>query len=573
MNSKKIIIATVIIFLVIVMTFAACKKGTEPIVVTDPYGNPVTDEHGDVITVVPETEIIEVTDANGEVVTNAKGEVETTIRYIPQDVPIPVTNADGEVVTNANGEIETTIIVVPVESTTGIVINVPVTDEKGETQTNTNGDVVTQTTVSSLPENTPSNNIAISNSIGGTNSDIVTGSAATPDGGFVLSIKTLSRDGMMSVTDGYNLTASVIVKYGKTGRQEWIKAIGGQGSVIINDICVDSDGNIFVAGEGKKNGFFTIHGNEYDAFIQKYTPNGDLVFTKNWGGKYNESFNSIAIAPDGSIITSGFAYSRDGDCEVLNIPKSESVAVVVKFDKDGNLVDQKGFGAFGDYFSDVAVNSNGEIFLSGIFTSKTENSYITSRGASDVVLFKLGNDFSTVFSKQWGGAKVDYVADIVPTSDGGCIAAGNSKSSDNSLAPVGNKGENDAIVMKFGSDGQISWIKSFAGTGNDVFTSVALAKDGSIAVAGYSNSNNRDFKFVGNLGGTDGFVAKYSASGTLVSAQCFGGSGDDNFTTISILSNGQTLVAGSTLSSDGYMAGMNPKSDGTKEMGIMFSYR
>lgn len=573
MNSKKIIIATVIVFLVIVMTFAACKKGTEPIVVTDPYGNPVTDEHGDVITVVPETEIIEVTDANGEVVTNADGEVETTIRYIPQDVPIPVTDANGEVVTNANGEIETTIIVVPVESTTGIVINVPVTDEKGETQTNANGDVVTQTTVSSLPENTPSNNIAISNSIGGTNSDIVTGSAATPDGGFVLSIKTLSRDGMMTVTDGYNLTASVVVKYGKTGRQEWIKAIGGQGSVIINDICVDSDGNIFVAGEGKKNGFFTIHGNEYDAFIQKYSPNGDLVFTKNWGGKYNESFNGIAIAPDGSIITSGFAYSRDGDCEVLNIPKSESVAVVVKFDKDGNVVDQKGFGAFGDYFSDVAVNSNGEIFLSGIFTSKTENSYITSRGASDVVLFKLGNDLSTIFSKQWGGAKVDYVADIVPTSDGGCIAAGNSKSSDNSLSPVGNKGENDAVVMKFGSDGQISWIKSFAGTGNDVFTSVALAKDGSIAVAGYSNSNNRDFKFVGNLGGTDGFVAKYTASGTLVSAQCFGGSSDDVFTTISILSNGQTLVAGSTLSSDGYMAGMNPKSDGTKEMGIMFSYR
>lgn len=573
MNSKKIIFATVVIFLVIVMTFAACKKGTEPIVVTDENGNPVTDINGEVITVIPETEIIEVTDENGEVVTKANGEPETTIRYIPQDVGIPVTDINGEAVTNADGEVLTTMIVVPVESTTGIIINVPVTDEKGETQTDENGSVVTETTISSLPDDAPSNNIAISNTIGGSGNDKFTSVAATSDGGFVAAMQTTSRDGGMAVTSSYKSTASVLVKFSKTGRQEWIKAVGGTGNTNINDIVIDKKGNIYVVGNAKKNEFFTIHGSEYDAFLQKYTSSGDLVFTKGWGGNSNEVFYGVAVDDDGNVYAAGFAYSQNGDCESLKIPRADSVAAVVKFDSDGNVVAQKGFGAFGDYFSDIDVNSNGEIFLSTIISSKKDTSLFTPYGYADVAMLKLDKEFKVLFSKQWGGSRADYIARIVATDDGGCVAVGNTKSSDYSFASLGNKGENDAIITKFNSDGSIGWIKGFVGTGNDQFTSVALASDGSIVVAGHSSSDTRDFKFVGNLGGTDAFVAKYSAGGSLISAQGFGGSGDDEFSAVCVLSSGQTLAAGSTLSIDGYFANLNPKSDGTNKMGMFFSFR
>lgn len=573
MNSKKTILSTAIIFILIVLTFAACKRGVEPIVVTDEQGNPVTDINGEVITVIPETEIVEVTDENGEVVTKLNGEAETSIRYIPQDVGIPVTNANGEAVTDANGEVLTTMVVVPVESTTGIVINVPVTDENGETQTDEDGSIVTETTISSLPENAPSNNIAISNTIGGSGNDQFTSVAATSDGGFVAAMETTSRDGGMAVTANYRSTAGVLVKFSKTGRQEWIKAVGGNGNTRINDIAIDESGNIYVAGNAKKNEFFTVTGSEYDAFIQKYTAAGELVFTKGWGGKSNEVFYGIDIAPDGTIYAAGFAYSQDGSCASLNIPRASSVAAVVSFDSDGNVLSQKGFGGFGDYFSDIAVTKDGDIYLSTIISSKSDSSLFQPYGYADVAILKLDKDFKTIFSRQWGGSKADYIAQIVATDDGGCVAVGNTKSSDHSFSTFGNKGENDAVITKFNGDGSIEWYKNFAGTENDVFTSVAVASDGTLVVGGHSSSNTRDFKFVGNLGGTDAFVAKYSSSGNLVSAQGFGGSGNDEFSAVCVLSSGQTLAAGSTLSMDGYFASLNPKSDGTNKMGMFFSFR
>ena len=96
MKSKKLILIPAILFVLIAVVFAACKKsGVDPIVVTDANGVPVTDENGKQIEVVPETEIVVVTDENGVPVTDENGKEVTTIRYIPQEVGIPVTDENG----------------------------------------------------------------------------------------------------------------------------------------------------------------------------------------------------------------------------------------------------------------------------------------------------------------------------------------------------------------------------------------------------------------------------------------------------------------------------------------------
>ena len=60
-------------------------------------------------------------------------------------------------------------------------------------------------------------------------------------------------------------------------------------------------------------------------------------------------------------------------------------------------------------------------------------------------------------------------------------------------------------MMKFNSDGTIGWAKPFAGFLDDRFTGIT-AVNGGYALVGATESNNRDFQAIGNLGLQDGFL-------------------------------------------------------------------
>ena len=571
MQNKKAIIAIVALFLVICVAFAACKKGkTEPIIVTDVHGNPVTDENGEQITVIPETRIETVTDEKGEAVTDKDGKEATTVIYIPQDVGIPVTNVKGEAVTDEGGKVVTTMVVVPSETTTGLVVTVPVTDDKGETVTDESGSVVTETVKPTLPANTPTNNIIASKALSGSGNDKAIASVAAPDGGFVMAYNSASRDGSFSSTNSENGSA-MLCKYNRAGTLEWSDTLSGKAVVGINDLAVASDGSIVVAGETRASDFVPMHSTEYDGFIAKYTADGKRVFLKNWGGTSNESFYGIDTASDGSIYAVGFAYSKDGDCKDLGFP-GLSAAVIVKYDSNGNITAQKAFGNMGDYFKNVKVNSAGEIFVSGLDVSG-KSEYFENKGRTDGVLFKLKSDLSVIFAKNWGGNGNDIFTDMAIAPDGGVIIAGHNNSTDGDMASVGNKGTLDAMLIKWTANGEVSWVKTFAGSDEERFNSVAVTEQGEIIAAGTSASSTRDFRLVGNLGGSDGFVVRFGSDGSVISAQGFGGSSRDEFNTVCVLTGGQIVAGGATLSTDGYMAGLSPKPTNEKTAAMFFCFR
>ncbi len=571
MKSKKAIIITALIFILVAVVFAACsKKGTEPIVVTDANGVPVTDVNGEVITVIPEVEIYEVTDENGEPVKDKNGKVMTTIYYVPQDVQIPLTNASGEAITDENGNILTTVVIVPNETTTGIVINVPVTDEKGETQTDSAGELVTETTIPYIPPNDDNSSISISTGFGGSAHDEFVAVAATSDGGFIAALRTTSKDGVLAPLWDTKLNAGAIVKYTKTGHQEWVKPFGGNGGVNINDICVDKDDSVYIVGETKSKDFTELHGSEYDGFIMKYNADGKRVFLKGYGGTSNESFYGVDVDSNGNVYCVGFAYSSDGDPASLNIPTGQSRAIIVRYDSKGNIQSQNGIGGFGDYFNAIDISSSDDIYVCGSFSSGTT---IKPLGKADAGVFRFKKDLSYAFATRFGGTNSEYFPCIIATSDGGCVIAGNSQSSDGDLQTVGNKGVRDAVIAKLSNTGSVVWTNTFKGNKDDLFTGVAENENGQLFATGYSESATRDFRTMGNYGGYDAFVARYDASGQLMSSQGFGGSGNDLFVASCILRSGQIVGVGSTLSVDGYMASITPKSDGANSTAIVLSFR
>jgi hypothetical protein len=95
--------------------------------------------------------------------------------------------------------------------------------------------------------------------------------------------------------------------------------------------------------------------------------------------------------------------------------------------------------------------------------------------------------------------------------------------------------------------------RTLAGSGSERARAVAVDADGSVFVAGVTDS--ADFPVKGTLltgfsGGTEAFLAKYDSSGGLVWSLLVGGTGDDEALALALDADGSPWVAGVTSSDD-----------------------
>lgn len=92
-----------------------------------------------------------------------------------------------------------------------------------------------------------------------------------------------------------------LVKYNQDGKSLWTKKLGSGGSDWSNDVTVDVNNNVYIAG---LSGGFLAEGftGGFDAFMAKYNPDGDEVWKRQAGTSENEFARGIAIDTDGNML-------------------------------------------------------------------------------------------------------------------------------------------------------------------------------------------------------------------------------------------------------------------------------
>ena len=164
-------------------------------------------------------------------------------------------------------------------------------------------------------------------------------------------------------------------------------------------------------------------------------------------------------------------------------------------------------------------------------------------------VFATGSDIP---DKGWdrliGSNKTDQFNDVITTADGNILAVGSTV--DNSDYPQNLAlGDEDGMLVKTDARGTILWKAFVGGAGHDKLNAVVELTDGSILAAGTSTSSaSGDIRNFGN-GNSDGFLAKYSANGTLVWTKLVGGSKLDIFRDVITTSDGGFLAVGNSYSS------------------------
>jgi hypothetical protein len=225
--------------------------------------------------------------------------------------------------------------------------------------------------------------------------------------------------------------------------------VGGTSSDFGTGIVIDSIGNVYATGYTYSQDFPTTDGaydisanDKVDGFILKLNQNGSsLMFSTFIGGNGDDSGNDIALNKNGNIIATGSTQSPNFPTTNNAINKTFNggtydifVAILNETGTSLNYSTYLG-GNNTEFESNIAVNSFGEIFISGYTNSSnfptTYDAFNNSYSNTDAFLVQLSqNGSELMYSTYLGGNNYEQSWNIVINDIDNVYIGGNTYSSD-----------------------------------------------------------------------------------------------------------------------------------------------
>lgn len=140
-----------------------------------------------------------------------------------------------------------------------------------------------------------------------------------------------------------------------------------------------------------------------------------------------------------------------------------------------------------------------------------------------------------------GGSKNESGQAVKKTSDGGFIVLGFTQSNDGDVTGKTNDSY-DVWVLKYDSESQLEWTKTFGGTNDERGNDIIQTTDGGYAIIGFTYSNDGDVS--NNNGQEDFWVIKLDAQGSLNWQKTYGFSGIDTGYSILQTNDGGYFITG-----------------------------
>lgn len=209
-------------------------------------------------------------------------------------------------------------------------------------------------------------------------------------------------------------------------------------------------------------------------------------------------------------------------------------------------------GTNADYVYAIAVTADGGYIFTGLSTS-TDGDVSVNKGGKDVWVVKLDALGNKVWQKTYGGSLDDVGYAIIQTTDGGYLVAAQTQSNDGDVSL--NHGGTDDWIIKLDANGSLLWQKTYGGSSSESVNYILPTPDGNFMISASSGSADGDLSAVVHHGGNDAWLFKIDGSGTIVWQKEYGGSGGEGSGTVFNTSDGGYIFSTTTSSNNGDVLG------------------
>ena len=279
----------------------------------------------------------------------------------------------------------------------------------------------------------------------------------TKDGGFLLTGQTSSFG-----NDFYDI---LLVKLDKSYKKEWSKVMGGFDNDYGNELIETSDNCYLLTGYT-----YSYGAGIDDTYLIKFSATGDTLWTKIYGGIFNDHSQSMTSMPDGGVALAG--YQLDKEYGFYDI-------YVLRLDDLGDTLWTRKYGTeFHDRATAIYSLNDGSLIVGG-GSEKSANDM-------DFNVLKLSPEGNVIWAKNYGTLSPEQLTGIAPAPNNGIYACGWTKGFD---------GSSDQMVLRLDANGKVIWTY-VVGNEYDALTETCIqTNSGDVAVIGKSKEvENSPFK-------------------------------------------------------------------------------
>ncbi|GEM_PF-1461892 len=334
--------------------------------------------------------------------------------------------------------------------------------------------------------NTFAQNILWYKTYGGSSSDECYCAIPTNDSGFIMAGWNASYSGGEDV-DAW------LLKTDSEGNMVWSRMFGGGRPDMFYHVDQTPDGGYIACGRTH-----SVHAS-IDMYVVRTDSLGNLLWQNTYGGDLDDRGRHIVQTTDGGFLFTGSTNSYHSNPDVF----------IVKTDSLGDTMWTRGFDRSGlpnpngDYGHCAQQTQDGGYIIAGITGSDST--------VRDYWIIKTDSLGDTLWTKVYGGAREEESKVVQITSDGGYIIGGRTMS-------FGPPGQN-FWLLKLDEDGDSLWAGIYGGDKNDRSYWAQETSDSGYIMVGHSQS-------YGN-GGYDIYVVKTDSVGNMIWEQVYGGTEDE----------------------------------------------
>lgn len=285
------------------------------------------------------------------------------------------------------------------------------------------------------------------------------------------------------------------------GNVLWQKSYGGLSGDAFYRVTEANDGGYLAFGASRSFGQGSL-----DLFVVKTDADGNVQWTRTWGGDNDENAGSLLRLPDGYVIsgpessfgagTQTFAaridnngnsvwenvYTQAGSCDIrfdyaggdtlFAAGKAGGAGCFVRVNAStGKVISTRGYDAGGsDILFSLSPVADGNFILAETTTSPSGGDTISQWTC------KISRNGDLVWSKAFTKPGSNIRGSAIPVSDGGFLVT---------ALDLSNFQQADPMLLKLNASGETEWMRAYGGPGADQIFQSVETPDGGFASVGY----------------------------------------------------------------------------------------